>query len=431
MTATYTDFLARKELRRPESGIDVGELHPTLFPHQEQVIRWAGRRGRAATFLDTGLGKSRIQIAWAEAVRADRPALIITPLSIANQTAQEAQALDLEATVVRTGEQVTGPGLWITNYEMQHAFDPADFGAIVLDESSILKNHEGRTRTALIERWGKVPFRLACTATPAPNDHTELANHAEFLGAMSRVEMLAAFFVHDDDGWRLKGHASGAMYRWMASWAIAARWPSDVTGDPHDDDAYKLPPLNIHGHIIDVNMAPEGQLFATTLGGVGGRARARKATIADRVGRAAELLDHDRPAIAWCGLNDEASMVADLVPGAVNLHGTLAADQKVEIIDAFRTGEIRVLVTKPAIAGFGLNFQHAADQVFVGIGDSYESYYQAIRRSWRFGQTKTVNVHIVTSDLEADVVANVRAKERNANNMTAALVAALKNGDTP
>jgi hypothetical protein len=217
----------------------------------------------------------------------------------------------------------------------------------------------------------------------------------------------------------------------MASWAIAARWPSDVTGDPHDDDAYKLPPLNIHGHIIDVNMAPEGQLFATTLGGVGGRARARKATIADRVGRAAELLDHDRPAIAWCGLNDEASMVADLVPGAVNLHGTLAADQKVEIIDAFRTGEIRVLVTKPAIAGFGLNFQHAADQVFVGIGDSYESYYQAIRRSWRFGQTKTVNVHIVTSDLEADVVANVRAKERNANNMTAALVAALKNGDTP
>lgn len=423
---TYADFLAAKQLTRPASGVDVADLPPSLFPHQEQVVRWAARQGRAAAFLDTGLGKTRIQIAWADAVRGDRPALLITPLSIANQTAAEAHAIGIDASVVRSGEQVTGPGLWVTNYEMQHAFDPADFGAVVLDESSILKNHEGRTRTALIERWGTVPFRLACTATPAPNDHTELANHAEFLGAMSRVEMLAAFFVHDDDGWRLKGHASDAMYQWMASWAVAARWPSDITGNPHDDDAYKLPPLRIHGHIIDVNMAPEGQLFATTLGGVGGRAKARKATIDDRVAKAVDLLDHDRPAIAWCGLNDEADRVAAAIPDAENLHGTLTPERKVEIIDAFRAGEVRVLVSKPAIAGFGLNLQHAADQVFVGIGDSYESYYQAIRRSWRFGQDRPVDVHIVTSDLEADVVANVRAKERNANQMTEALVRALK-----
>ena len=422
---SYANFLARKRLARPDDGIEVGALPASLFHHQESVVRWAARRGRAAAFLDTGLGKTRIQLAWAEAMRGNGAALIVCPLSIARQTSREAAAIDLDARVIRSQDEVSGPGLWITNYEMQHAFDPASFGAIVLDESSILKNHEGRTRTALIDRWGAVPYRLACTATPAPNDHTELANHAEFLGAMSRVEMLAAFFVHDDDGWRLKGHAGPAMYEWMSSWAVAARWPSDITGDRSDDAGYELPPLNIHGHIVEVNAAPEGQLFATSLGGVGGRAAARKATMDARIERAADLLAHNRPAIAWCGLNDEADRIAAVVDGAENLHGTLTPDRKVEIIEAFVAGDIRVLVSKPSIAGFGLNLQHAADQVFVGIGDSYESYYQAIRRSWRFGQTRPVDVHIVTSDLEAEVVANVRAKERNANEMTERLVAAL------
>lgn len=422
---SYGEFLARKRLARPGDGIEVDTLPASLFHHQESVVRWAARRGRAAAFLDTGLGKTRIQLAWAEAMRGTGAALIVCPLSIARQTSREAAAIDLDARVVRSQDDVTGPGLWITNYEMQHAFDPVSFGAIVLDESSILKNHEGRTRTALIDRWGGVPYRLACTATPAPNDHTELANHAEFLGAMSRVEMLAAFFVHDDDGWRLKGHAGPAMFEWMASWAVAARWPSDITGDHSDDVGYDLPPLNIHGHIVEVNAAPEGQLFATSLGGVGGRAAARKATMDARIERAADLLAHDRPAIAWCGLNDEANRITAAVEGAENLHGTLTPDRKVEIIEAFIAGDIRVLVSKPSIVGFGLNLQHAADQVFVGIGDSYESYYQAIRRSWRFGQTRPVDVHIVTSDLEAEVVANVRAKERSANEMTEQLVAAL------
>ncbi|MCA8976115.1 MAG: helicase [Planctomycetes bacterium] len=421
MTA-YAEFLARKRVGSLNGGIDIDALPSSLFHHQEQVVRWAGRVGRAAAFLDTGLGKTRIQLAWAEAMRGDRSALIVCPLSIAAQTRREAAALGIEARVVRSGDQVTGPGLWITNYEMQHAFEPSMFGAVVLDESSILKNHEGRTRGALIDRWGKVPYRLACTATPAPNDHTELANHAEFLGAMSRVEMLAAFFVHDDDGWRLKGHAADAMYEWMCQWAVAARRPSDVTGDPSDDDGYELPPLRVHGHIVEANAAPEGQLFATSLGGVGGRAAARKATLGKRVQRAAELLDHDRPAIAWCGLNDEAEAMAREVDGAENLHGTLTPDRKVEIIEAFVAGEIRVLVSKPSIAGFGLNLQHAAEQVFVGLGDSYEAYYQAIRRSWRFGQTRPVDVHVVVSDLESEVPANVLAKERSASEMTDRLV---------
>ncbi|RTL06969.1 MAG: helicase, partial [Acidimicrobiia bacterium] len=233
MSATYADFLARKSRVNPDEGRHLDDLPPSLFAHQAEVVRWAGRRGRAAAFLDTGLGKTRIQLAWADAMRDNGAALVICPLSIAKQTSREAAAIGIDAPVVRSGDAVTGPGVWITNYEMQHAFDPAAFGAVVLDESSILKNHEGRTRGALVERWGRVRYRLACTATPAPNDHTELTNHAEFLGAMKRVEMLAAFFVHDDDGWRLKGHASDAMYRWMASWAVAARHRSDVTGNPN------------------------------------------------------------------------------------------------------------------------------------------------------------------------------------------------------
>jgi superfamily II DNA or RNA helicase len=422
---SYADFLTRKRQTSEADGIRDIDLPAAMFPHQVDVARWAGERGRAAAFLDTGLGKTRIQLAWADAMRGNGAALVICPLSIAAQTAREAAAIGIEATVVRRQEQVTGPGIWITNYEMSHAFDPAMFGAVVLDESSILKNHEGRTRGALIERWGKVRYRLACTATPAPNDHTELANHAEFLGAMTRVEMLAAFFVHDDDGWRMKGHAADAMYAWMARWAVAARRPSDITGNTNDDLDYVLPDLRIHGHVIEVNQAPEGQLFATSIGGVGGRARIRKATIDERVAKAVQLLGHDRPAIAWAGLNDEADRVARALPDAVNLHGSMDPDEKVEAIEAFVAGSVRVLVTKPSIAGFGLNFQHAADQVFVGLGDSYESYYQAIRRSWRFGQTRPVDVHVVVSDLEAEIVANVRAKERSANDITDRLVAAL------
>ncbi len=424
--SAYEDFLASKTRQPTANGIDIDDLPLSLFPHQSSVVRWAGRQGRAAAFLDTGLGKTRIQLAWLDAMRQGGRGLVICPLSIGEQTVREAHAIGIDAAVVRSGDQVTGHGIWITNYEMQHAFEPDAFGAVVLDESSILKNHEGRTRGALIKRWGKVPYRLACTATPAPNDHTELANHAEFLGAMSRVEMLAAFFVHDDDGWRLKGHASAAMYKWMASWAVAARRPSDITGNTMDDIAYVLPELRIHGHVVGVNSAPEGQLFATTLGGVGGRAKVRRSTMSDRVAKACDLLDHDRPAIAWCGLNDEANAVSDALDGAVNLHGTMSPDEKVEIIEGFMAGNHRVLVTKPSIAAFGLNFQHAADQVFVGLGDSYESYYQAIRRSWRFGQTQPVNVHVVVSDLESEVVANVRAKERAANQITDRLVRSLQ-----
>ena len=427
VVSDYEQFLRAKRQQAPVDGVDVddSEIHESLFHHQQQVVIWAARRGRGAVFLDTGLGKTRIQLEWLRHMTPKRSGLIVAPLSIARQTIREAATLGISLRYVRTVEDLDGPGFYITNYEMADRFAPMDFDAVVLDESSILKNHTGATRNALIERWGQVPHRLACTATPAPNDHTELANHAEFLGAMSRVEMLAAFFVHDDDGWRLKGHAGPAMYEWMSTWAMAARWPSDITGEPHDDVQYRLPPLNIHAETVEYHYAPEGQLISTGIGGVQGRSRMRKATLEPRVQRAAELLDHNRPAIAWCGLNDEADRMAASVDGAINLHGTLTPERKAEIIEAFQDGEIRVLVSKPSIAGMGLNFQHAAQQVFVGIGDSYEAYYQAIRRSWRFGQTQPVDVHVVVSEIEAEIVANVRRKEAAASEMTERLVSAL------
>lgn len=432
-TSSYADFLQRKQANAPDDGvsIDPSDLHPSLFPHQREAVRWAAERGRAGVFLDTGLGKTRIQVSWLDAMTTfDTQGLIICPLSIAQQTIAEASELGIEVRYARSEAEVGfNGGLWITNYEMQRHFEPDNWTAVVLDESSILKNHTGPTRTALIERWGTVPYRLACTATPAPNDHTELANHAEFLGAMRRVDMLAAYFVHDSlTGWRLKGHAADPMFRWMSTWALAARKPSDITGNPHDDEPYELPPLRIHAEVVEHHGdAPDGQLFATGLGGVQGRAKVRQDTLRDRVSRALDIIErsHPEPVIAWCGLNDEATGIAGTLPYAENLHGALPPERKVEIIEAFKAGEIRVLVTKPSIAGMGLNFQNAARQVFIGLGDSYESYYQAIRRSWRFGQDRPVDVHIVVSDLEAEIVANVRRKEASADQMTERLVRAL------
>jgi hypothetical protein len=282
------------------------------------------------------------------------------------------------------------------------------FGAVVLDESSILKNHIGRTRNTLTQQWASTPYRLACTATPAPNDVTELTNHAEFLGLMPRNEMLAAYFIHDQDGWRLKGHAALPMYQWMSTWAMAVRRPSDL-GYP--DEGYDLPPLTIKGEPVDVEVTPDGQLFATDLGGIGGRHETRRNTLEARVERAASLANDPGQWIVWCGLNDEATKVAALIEGAVNVEGSWDADAKSQAMEQFQDGEIRVLVTKPAIAGFGMNFQNCHRMIFVGLSDSWESYYQAVRRCWRFGQTAHVDAYVVVSELEQQIVDNVRRKE--------------------
>lgn len=416
---TYADFLAAKQRRAPQVGVHATreDLHPALYDWQAHSTLWALRTGRCALFWDCGLGKTFAQVEWAR-LSAER-ALIVAPLSVARQSVREARKLDVDLRYVRDGAQVDGPGVWITNYEMAGRFDPAAFGAVVLDESSILKNVDGKTRTALIERFRAVPRRLACTATPAPNDVAELTNHAEFLGVMSRAEMLAAYFVHDEKDWRLKGHAAEPMHRWMASWAQALRQPSDL-GYP--DDGWALPPLHIAAQVVAADVHAPDQLFATDLGGVGGRHHVRRQTLAARVARAAALADDGEQWIVWCGLNDEADACAAVIDGAVNVPGAWSPDAKAQALEAFQDGEIRVLVTKASIAGFGMNFQNASRMAFVGLGDSYEAYYQAIRRCWRYGQTRPVHAHIVVSELEQQIVANVQRKEREARRMTDGLI---------
>jgi hypothetical protein len=423
--STYTSFLETKRSRAIAAGptVDRDDINPMLFDWQAAVVEWAVRTGRPAIFADCGLGKSFMQIEWAR-LSGER-SLILAPLSVARQTVREAAKLGIDASYVRHSDQAVGPGVYVTNYEMASRFDADTFDAVVLDESSLLKNVDGRTRQLLTKQWAGTDQRLACTATPAPNDIAELCNHAEFLGHMGRAEMLAFFFVNDEfhgrSRWRLKGHAGDGFYQWMATWATALRRPSDLGWS---DAGYDLPALNIYPEVVAAEIAPpDGKLFAE-LGGVTGRAQARRSSLAARVERAAKLATGtDDQWIVWCGLNDEATALTDAIPGAVNVEGSWVPDRKAEALESFQDCDIRVLVTKPSIAGFGMNFQNAHRMVFVGLSDSFESYYQAIRRCWRFGQTHPVDVHIVVSELEQEIVANVRAKEREASSFATGLAA--------
>lgn len=421
----YADFLAAKAKRAERLGHDVAldAVHPMLHRWQAELVQWAVGVGRGALWEDTGLGKTVQSIEWARL--SGDTALIVAPLAVSQQTVREAAKVDVEARYVRHGDQITGPGVWVTNYEMVDRFNPAGLDAVVLDEASILKAHDGKTRTRLIQHFARVPRRLSCTATPAPNEPEELTNQAEFLGVSSRVDMLASYFIHDEQGWRLKGHAAEPMYRWMATWATALRRPSDL-GYP--DDGYELPGLQIIPELIPVQVEQEGQLFATDLGGVSGRAKIRKQTLAARCDRAAQLVEKepDEPWLIWCGLNAEADRLTDIIPDAVNVHGSMPPEAKAEALLAFADGEIARLVTKPSVAGWGMNWQHCARMSFVGLSDSWESYYQAIRRCYRYGQTRVVNAHIVLSELEGQIAANIARKEQEAARTIAGLVAAMQ-----
>jgi hypothetical protein len=610
---SYADFLATKTAGVDEFGIGVGDdaVHPYLHPWQAEIVTWAANRGRAAIWADTGLGKTLMQIEWARLMTGPgESALIVAPLAVCAQTVREAEKVGVTATYVRSGDLV-GPGLYVTNYEMVDHFDPHLFAAVVLDEASILKSHDGKTRTKLIQHFAPVPYRLACTATPAPNDPEELTNQAEFLGVMSRVNMLAAYFIHDSDGWRLKGHARSPMFQWMASWAVAIRRPSDM-GYP--DDGYILPGLNIESHLVSVEIEQDGQLFATDLGGVGGRAAVRRSTMRARCERAAAIVDQshglsdptemiqtwhgspstpliegantgpiqpnvsddwanpDReiptantcgstteqtlrsgssrmksasdamqldaidtrmtpstgqsasdyqscatksrsgttdsvrstesprrntttlrnpkggaarsaesrqpttldadlqlttattrdssegcsappatwpsdcsamtqsdsptqsrtslePWIVWCGLNDEQDYLArHFGDRCFSIEGRMTPEEKVDLLYRWMDGERPVLLTKPAIHGMGINAQHCARMAFVGLSDSYEAYYQSIRRCFRYGQERVVDVHIVLSQLEAQIADNVRRKEQDAAMVAQQMVRAMQEG---
>lgn len=422
--SSYTDFLATKQRAIQPEGrrVDPGSIHPMLHDWQAELTAWAVHTGRAALWEDTGLGKTIQQVEWARL--SGDTALIVAPLAVCRQTVREAAKVDVDVAYLRDGI-IPGRGVWITNYEQVHKFDPSQIGAVVLDEASILKNFTGKTRQMLIEHFSPVPHRLTCTATPAPNEPQELTSQAEFLGHGTRTNMLAAYFIHDDRGWRLKGHARNPMFRWMSTWAVALRRPSDI-GYP--DTGYVLPGLRIIPEYISVDLDVEGQLFPTDLGGVGGRARVRRDTLAARCGRAVELVEaeSDEPWLLWAGLNDEANFLARSIPDAVTVDGSMSPEQKAEYLLGFAAGDFRVMVTKPSIASQGLNFQRCARMIFVGLSDSYEQYYQAIRRCYRYGQTRVVHAHVVLSELESQIAVNISRKEREAGIMTDELVAAMR-----
>lgn len=423
----YARFLQGKVIADPVTGMtDIPELSQILKPHQRDIVRWALRRGRAAIFAGTGLGKTLMELTWAEHVSdyTGKPVLIFAPLAVAAQHIREAAKFGIPARIVASQSDV-GPGINVTNYQKMDHFSLEEFGGVVIDESSILKSTDGKYRNRLIEECAAIPFRLAATATPAPNDFMELGNHAEFLGVMSYTDMLATFFIHDGgetQKWRLKGHAETEFWKWMASWSVMLRKPSDLG---YDNTGYDLPPLTYDQHTVQVEYAPSvetGLLFPMEARTMQERISARKDSVGERVALAARLTPNDRPFVWWCNLNSEANALAKAIPGAVNLSGSDKDDDKERKIADFLSGKARVLVSKPSICGFGLNFQHCADTGFVGLNDSFEQIFQAVRRFWRFGQTKPVNVHFIAAETEGAIVANLRRKEADAERMAAAMV---------
>lgn len=425
----YDEFIPKKLSMVPPTGI-AGDIRipDSLFDHQRALVKWALRRGRAAIFADTGLGKSRMQLAWAQEVlrHTGRSVLILAPLAVAAQTVAEGAEIGVGVDHVRDQGEVTAPSIYITNYDRLHLFDASAFGALVLDESSCIKHHTAKTFAHLCEAFRDTPFKLCATATPAPNDWTELGTHAEFLGICTRAEMLAEYFIHDGaetQVWRLKGHARAQFWRWVSTWGAMVRKPSDLG---FDDARYELPPLTVHQHTVAIPNAAErvGMLFAMEAQTLSERRDARKESIADRVKACADMVNADDEMwLVWCDLNAESEALTKAIRGAVEVKGADEAEHKERALTDFAAGRIRVLVSKPSIAGWGMNFQRCARIAFVGVTDSWESYYQAVRRCWRFGQSRQVEVHIFASDLEGAVVANLRRKEADALAMAESLSA--------
>jgi superfamily II DNA or RNA helicase len=418
---SYADFVSRKLTTTMPTGIASSPSldRYDLMPHQADLVRWALRRGRCAIFADTGLGKTRMQLAWAHEVHkaTGRAVLILAPLAVAAQTVTEGESIGVAVTHCREAGDVR-EGVNVTNYDRLHKFDPEAFGAVVLDESSCIKHHDTKTLAQLLSAFASTPFKLCATATPAPNDWTELGTHAEFLGICSRQEMLAEYFVHDGGEtqvWRLKGHARGQFWKWVSSWGAMVRKPSDLG---HDDTAYNLPPLTVAEHLVETEASTAGMLFALEAQTLSERRDARKASMADRVAACAAMVNADpQPWVVWCDLNAESAALVKAIDGAVEITGSDDSDVKERRLADFAAGRIRVLVSKPSICGWGLNWQHCARMAFVGVTDSFEAYYQAVRRCWRFGQTREVMVHIFASQLEGAVVANLKRKEAAAQSM--------------
>lgn len=418
----YDDFLHSKQRIPPACGFEMPKdrMNPMMFEWQKDITRWALRKGRAALFEDCGNGKTIQQLEFCRAVceHTGMPSLIVAPLTVGEQTKREAEKFGYTAALCRTQKDVQ-PGINITNYEMLDHFDPDSFGGVVLDESSILKNCMGKVRTQIIEMFRNVPYRLSCTATPSPNDYMELGNQVEFLGIMSRTEMLATYFAHDGSDtskWRLKGHAEDRFWEWVATWAVVLTCPGDL-GYPND--GYILPELVMHEHLVEASTSMDDSLFGWVAKTLTERRDARRMSLRERCAKAAEIVssDPEEQWVIWCDLNDESALLTSLIPGAVEVRGSDKPDDKAKSLRGFADGSVRYLVTKPSIAGFGMNWQNCHNMIFVGLSDSYEAMYQAIRRCYRFGQNDSVHVHIVTSAAEGAVKGNIERKEAQAELM--------------
>jgi len=417
----YDDFIASKKKIEVPTGHNPGDLNEHLFDFQHAIVTWAARRGRAAIFADTGLGKTLMQLSWAQEVQRHTggKVLILAPLAVSEQTIEQGSTFGID--VSRYAGQTAG-GIYITNYERIDEAFATEWAGIVLDESSILKSHDGKTRTKIIDYAQGIPYRLSCTATPSPNDFEELGNQCEFLGVMTRTEMLATYFVNDtgDTGtWRLKGWGASKFWEWMGTWAVVLRNPSDIG---FDGSAYLLPAPEYFEHVVDAES--DGDLFAKPAQTMTERRKAQRNSIEQRCAALAALVNSqpDEPWLIWCHLNDEAELLASLIPGAVNVQGSDKPETKAAQMLRFSHGELRVLISKPKICGFGMNWQHCARMAFVGLDDSFEKFYQAVRRCFRFGQKRNVHVHLFVAENEGQVLNNLKRKEQQHHEMSANMV---------
>ena len=426
---SYEDFVRSKRRAEVATGHSPGALNANLFDFQRTIVSWAVRRGRAAIFADTGLGKTLMQLAWAHEVseHTGGTVLVLAPLAVSEQTIDQGAKFGIEVKRVPKGENIDGTGIWITNYERIDAIDFASLAGLVLDESSILKSHDGKTRTKIIEQSQMVPYRLSCTATPSPNDFEELGNQCEFLGVMTRNEMLATYFVNDtgDTGtWKLKGWGADRFWEWMGSWSVVLRTPSDLG---FDGTQYNLPPLEYTEHVVETESLGD-DLFSRPAMTLTERRKAQRNSIDARCEALAEVVNREvnEPWLIWCHLNDEADLLAKMIPGAVNVKGADTPESKAENLLGFANGKFRVLITKPKIAGMGLNWQHCARMAFVGLDDSFEKFYQSVRRCYRFGQTRAVQVHMFTAENEGQILANLKRKEIAHHELSSNMVEFMK-----
>ena len=425
MNDNYLSFIQHKteaSIHTDSIQVDVQDINHLLYSFQRDVVRWALAKGRAAIFADCGLGKTPMQLEWSQQIVNHRGGmvLILAPLAVAAQTVAEGVKFGITVNLCETADDLK-PGINITNYEKLDKFNGAVFSGVVLDESSILKSFTGKVRNQIIDFFCETPFRLACTATPAPNDFMELGNHAEFLGIMSYSEMLAMFFVHDGgqtSKWRLKGHAEEVFWQWLGSWAVVIENPKDLD---YDVDGYDLPDLRIHEIVVDGEEPVTETLTLTQ------RRQARRDTLEARCEAAAQLVNgSNEPWLVWCDLNAESALLSEKINHCVEVRGSDKTSVKSNRLLGFSAGIYKCLVTKPTIAGFGMNWQHCSKMVFVGLSDSYEQYYQALRRCYRFGQTRPVDVYIIISSKEGCVKENIARKDADSKRMRAAMIEQTK-----